>query len=75
MNQEIKNKIENLVGNQNIDERELLASLKQIVYESELQNSVARESKSIADLVSEEHTSVTSRNASGQCNQNGLHRV
>ena len=52
MNQEIKNKIENLVGNQNIDERELLASLKQIVYESELQNSVARESKSIADLVS-----------------------
>lgn len=51
MNQGIKNKIENLIGKQDLDERELLSNLKQIVYESELQNSVARESKSIAELV------------------------
>ncbi|MCO5233719.1 MAG: DnaB-like helicase C-terminal domain-containing protein [Chitinophagales bacterium] len=53
MNQGIKDKIENLIGRQDLEERELLSHLKQIVYESELQNSVARESKSISDLVSE----------------------
>lgn len=53
MKQDLKNKIEILIGKQGLDERELLSNLKQIVYETELQNNVARESKRIAELVSE----------------------
>lgn len=53
MNHEIKNKLENLISNHHLDERELLSNLKQLVYEAELQNNGARESKNIADLVSE----------------------
>lgn len=53
MNQDIKNKIENIISNQNSDEREILSQLKQLMYETELQNSVVRNSRSIAELVSE----------------------
>jgi len=53
MNQDIKNKIENIISNQRSDEKEILFQLKQLLYESELQSNVAKDSKSIANLVSE----------------------
>jgi hypothetical protein len=53
MNQDIKNKIEKIISNQNADEREILSQLKQLIYETELKNSVVRSSKSITELISE----------------------
>jgi replicative DNA helicase len=53
MKQDIISKIQDIIGNQNADEKELLFQLKGVLYENELQNQVARESKSIADLVSD----------------------
>ena len=53
MKQELKNKIENIISNNpNADEKEIVFQLKQLLYETELQNSVVKDSKSIADLVS-----------------------
>lgn len=54
MRQELKNKIENIINNNpNADEKEIVFQLKQLLYETELQNSVVKESKNIADLVSD----------------------
>ena len=56
MKQDFINKIQDIIGNQSTDEREMLFQLKGVLYETELQNQTARESKSIADLVSENLT-------------------
>ncbi len=54
MNQDFKNKIEKIISdNQNAEGREIMLRLKQLLYETELLNSVAKESKSITSLVSE----------------------
>lgn len=54
MKQELKIKIENIIcNNSNADEKEIIFQLKQLLYEAELQNSIVKDSKSIADLVSE----------------------
>lgn len=54
MKQELKNKIENIISNNpDADDREIAFQLKQLLYKTELQNSVVKDTKSIADLVSE----------------------
>lgn len=54
MKQDLKDKIEKIVSNNpNADEREIVFHLKQLLYETELQNSVIKESKSISELVSD----------------------
>ncbi|MBS1646733.1 MAG: DnaB-like helicase C-terminal domain-containing protein [Bacteroidetes bacterium] len=53
MKQELKHKIENIISNNsNADEKEMVFQLKQLLYETEWQSSVNKDSKSIADLVS-----------------------
>lgn len=56
MKTDIINKIKDIIGNQNTDEREILFQLRGLLNEIELQNHIARESKSIACLVSENLT-------------------
>lgn len=56
MKQDIINKIQDIIENQSADEREILFKLKEVLYETELQNQIAKESKSIIDLVSENLT-------------------
>jgi replicative DNA helicase len=53
MNQDIKSKVENIISHQYTDEGEILSKLKQLIFETDSQNSLAKNSKSIADLVSE----------------------
>jgi len=53
MSQNVKNKIEAIIGNQNIDERAMLEQLKNLLHETESKNSLARNSKSIAELVAD----------------------
>ncbi|MCC6635179.1 MAG: DnaB-like helicase C-terminal domain-containing protein [Chitinophagaceae bacterium] len=54
MKKELRNKIENIISNNpNADDREIAFQLMQLLYENELQNYIAKDSKSIADLVSE----------------------
>ena len=72
MNQDIKNKIENIISNQNTDEREILSQLKQLMYEIELQNSIARNSKSIADLVSESVKQLQGKTHQGNAIKSGF---
>ena len=56
MKQDIINKIQHIIANQEADEKEMLFQLKGILYEGELHNQIERESKNIADLVSENLT-------------------
>ena len=72
MNHELKNKLENLISNHHLDERELLSNLKQLVYEAELQNNGARESKNIADLVSENINLLQAENHQGNAIKTGF---
>lgn len=72
MNQDIKNKIENIISNQNSDEREILSQLKQLMYETELQNSVAKNSKSIAALVSENIKQLQGKTHQGNAIKSGF---
>ena len=72
MNQDIKNKIENIISNQNSDEREILSQLKQLMYETELQNSVSKNSKSIADLVSENIKQLQGKTQQGNAIKTGF---
>ena len=58
MKTDIINKIKDIIGNQNTDEREILFQLRGLLNEIELQNHIARESKSIACLVSENLTQI-----------------
>ncbi|KHJ37785.1 replicative DNA helicase [Pedobacter glucosidilyticus] len=53
MNQDIKNNVESIISNPNSDEREILSQLKQLIYEVELQDNEIRDSRNIAELVSE----------------------
>lgn len=53
MDQNLKNKIEKIINDPNADEKEMLFKLKQLLYENELKNNIARESKSISSLLSE----------------------
>ena len=53
MKQDIIDKIQKIIGNQSTNERDLLFQLKGVLYETEFQNQIVRESKSIGDLVSE----------------------
>ncbi len=72
MNQNIIDKIKKIISNQNTDEREILNQLKQLVYESELQNNIARNSKSIADLVSENLTQLKEESYQGNAIKTGF---
>lgn len=53
MKQDLINKIQEIIGNQQVDESELLFKFKSILYEMELQNQSIKEPRSIADIVSE----------------------
>ncbi len=53
MKQDIKNKIESIISNPNAYDKEIIFQLKQLLYDVELQYVAEKESKSIADLVSE----------------------
>lgn len=53
MKQDLINQLEKITSNQNADEKEILFQLKNVLYETEFQNSNARESRSISSLVSE----------------------
>ncbi len=53
MKQDIINKIQDIIENKGLDEKDLLFQLKNILYETELQNNITKESKSIVELVSE----------------------
>jgi replicative DNA helicase len=53
MGQEVKNKIEQIISNQDADEKEILLQLKQLINEAELQNNLEKNSRSITELVSE----------------------
>ena len=54
MTQELKNKIESIISSNPLaDDREILFQLKQLLYETELQNYVGRNARSIAELVAE----------------------
>ena len=53
MKHDLKTKIENIIGNENADENEILFHLKNLLEEAELQKNSAKESKKISDLVSE----------------------
>lgn len=53
MKQDLINRIERIISHQNADESEILLHLKDLIYETEMQNSHLKESKSISSLVSE----------------------
>ncbi|MGL4908985.1 MAG: DnaB-like helicase C-terminal domain-containing protein [Bacteroidales bacterium] len=53
MTQGIISKIQAIIGNQNADEKEIVFRIKEVIYESESQNKLPKESKSIATLVAE----------------------
>jgi replicative DNA helicase len=53
MKNELVNKIITIIGNQSADENELVAQLREIVFQAELKREGARESKGIAALVYE----------------------
>lgn len=72
MKQDIINKIQDIIGNQNTDEREILFQLKGVLYETEMQNQIARESKSIADLVSENLTQLKEETHQGNAIKTGF---
>lgn len=72
MKQDIITKIQNIIGNQNADEKEQLFQLKGVLYEAELRNQVARESKSIADLVSDSLTQLKGETHQGNAIKTGF---
>lgn len=53
MNHDIKTKIENIIANKNADETEILHSLKNLIYETEIQNRIVKDSTPVAGLLSE----------------------
>ena len=54
MTQTLQNKIESIINrNPQADDREIVFQLKQLLYETELENSAVREAKNMADLVAE----------------------
>jgi replicative DNA helicase len=53
MKQALKNKIENIIGNEHSDDNEILFHLKNLLEEAELEKNSTKESKKISDLVSE----------------------
>lgn len=72
MKQDIKDKIESIIIKPNTDEKEIIFQLKQLLYDADLQNITEKESKSIADLVSE---SLNQLNGTTQTNtiKSGFH--
>lgn len=56
MKPDLKNKIENIIGNENADENEILFLLKNLLEEAELAKNSAKESKKISELVTENLT-------------------
>jgi replicative DNA helicase len=52
MKQDFIDKIQDIIGNQNTDERKLLFQLQEAIIDAELQYTTVSDSKSIADLVS-----------------------
>jgi replicative DNA helicase len=66
MKEEIINKIQAIIENKLFDERELLFQIKGVIYESELQNQVGRESECISDLVSENLTQLKDEKHQGK---------
>ena len=53
MTQDLQCKIENIIRNAQADDREILFQLKQLLYETALQQSIGNDPKRIADLVDE----------------------
>jgi replicative DNA helicase len=72
MKQDIINKIQHIIANQEADEKEMLFQLKGMIYETELQNQIARESKNIADLVSENLTQLKEETHQGNAIKTGF---
>jgi len=72
MKQDIINKIQHIIGNQEADEKEILFQLKGVLYETELKNQIARESKNIADLVSENLTQLKEETHQGNAIKTGF---
>jgi len=62
MKQDLKAKIESIIGREHADENEILFHLKNLLEEAELERISAKESKNIADLISENLTLLTSGN-------------
>jgi replicative DNA helicase len=72
MKQDIINKIQHIIANQEADEKEMLFQLKGILYEGELHNQIERESKNIADLVSENLTQLKEETHQGNAIKTGF---
>lgn len=72
MKQDIINKIQHIIANQEADEKEILFQLKGVLYETELKNQIARESKNIADLVSENLTQLKEETHQGNAIKTGF---
>jgi replicative DNA helicase len=72
MKQDIINKIQHIIANKEADEKEMLFQLKGVLYEIELQNQIARESKNIADLVSENLTQLKEETHQGNAIKTGF---
>jgi hypothetical protein len=65
MKQDIKNKIQHIISNQEADEKEMLFQLKGNCFmKPNCKTKLQRESKNIADLVSENLTQLQRRNTS-----------
>lgn len=72
MKQDFVLKIQEIIANQSTDERELLLQLKTLLYETEEQHIIVKESKSITELVAENLTQLNGASHEGQIIKTGF---
>lgn len=72
MTQGLKDKIESLISKQNANESEIFSQLKQLIYETELQDTVTRNSRSITELVSESVRQMQGKSHQGNTIKSGF---
>lgn len=75
MKQSIIHKIQQIIDNQNLNEKELLYQLKGVVYQNDLQNEISKESKSIEQLVSENIEKLYQESTDSNTLKTGFHSL